>query len=271
MLKIRIIPTLLWKNEGLVKGKSFDSWRRVGTVMPAIKVYNTRQVDELILLDIMATEENRDPDYTSIEEFSAECFMPLTVGGGIKNINHIKNLLRSGADKVCINSAAYENPQIITNGANLFGVQCIVVSIDAKKMPDGTHQCFSHSGTIQENYEVTDWAKRVEELGAGEILVTSIEKDGLMEGYDLELIEKVTSNVNIPVIASGGAGNYNNLYEAINKAGASAVAAASIFHFTQQTPLEAKQFLASKNIPVRNVNMETESKGLFQSVDIIQF
>lgn len=271
MLKIRIIPTLLWKNEGLVKGKSFDSWRRVGTVMPSIKVYNTRQVDELILLDIMATKENRQPDYASIEDFSAECFMPLTVGGGIRGIEQIKYLLRSGADKVCINSAAYENPQLITDGANLFGVQCIVVSIDAKKMQDGTHQCYSHCGTRPTNLEVSTWAKKVEELGAGEILITSIEKDGNMEGYDLELIEKVTSSVNIPVIASGGAGSYHNMYEAIVKSGASAIAAASIFHFTQQTPLEAKHYLASKDIPVRNINIERTSKVLFQGVDIIQF
>lgn len=254
MLKVRVIPTLLWKNVGLVKGKGFDSWRRVGTVIPAIKVYNTRQVDELILVDITATEEKRVPDFEMIADVSAECFVPFTVGGGICKIEHIKNLLRAGADKIVINTAAYENPDIVSEGAKLFGSQCIVASIDAKRKPDGSHECYSHSGKKPTGLEVTEWAKKMEKSGAGEILITSIERDGRLKGYDLDLIKKVSQNVKIPVIASGGAGCYEDMYKAISQSGASAVAAASIFHYTEQTPLEAKTYLGRKNIPVRNIN-----------------
>lgn len=252
MLKLRVIPTLLWKNVGLVKGISFDSWRRVGTVLPAIKVYNTRDVDELILVDIRATLESRDPDYESVYELSAESFVPLTVGGGIHNIEQVKQLLRAGADKVAINSAAYANPSIITEGADKFGIQCIVASVDARKNKNGEYECYSHCGTKPTGKEVGAWARALEKLGAGEILITSVEKDGTMEGYDLDLIKLVTDNVSIPVIASGGAGNYEHMADAVQKGRASAVAAASIFHFTEQTPLEAKKYLATRDIPVRN-------------------
>lgn len=252
MLKTRIIPTLLWKNVGLVKGIGFDSWRRVGTILPAIKVYNTRQVDELIIVDITATTEGRTPDYDEINDFSSECFVPLTVGGGIKNIETVKNLLRAGADKVVINSAAFDTPDLITQIANTFGSQCVVVSIDAKKT-ENYYECFSHSGTTPTGKEVGEWAKTVESYGAGEIIVTSIENDGTMNGYDIELIKTVSKNVKIPVIASGGAGNYEDMFKAISEGHASAVAAASIFHYTQQTPLEAKKYLSSKGVPVRTV------------------
>lgn len=251
MLKVRVIPTLLWKDYGLVKGVGFDSWRRVGTVLPAIKVYNTREVDELILVDITATGEAREPDCESVAEFSAECFVPLTVGGGIRNLDHITRLLHAGADKVSINSAAHENPTLITEAANRFGAQCIVVSMDARRLPDGRHECFSHSGTKPTGKAPAAWAREVEALGAGEILLTSIERDGTMQGYDLELIQQVTAAVRIPVIASGGAGNYEHMAAAIQSGKASAVAAASLFHFTQQTPLEAKHYLAKLGIPVR--------------------
>lgn len=257
MLKVRVIPTLLWKGVGLVKGIGFDSWRRVGTVMPAIKVYNMRQVDELIIVDITATTEDRSPDYDAINEFSSECFVPLTVGGGIKSIADIKNLLRAGADKVCINSSAYGNPSLIREASEKFGSQCIVVSIDARRKADGSYECYRHRGTQATGKEPGTWAKEMEEMGAGEILITSIENDGTMKGYNLELIEMVAECVNIPVIASGGAGNYHHMYEAISVSHASAVAAASIFHFTQQTPMEAKQYLSSQGVPVRNVNIRT--------------
>lgn len=252
MLKTRVIPTLLWKNIGLVKGISFDSWRIVGTVLPSIKVYNTRLVDELIIVDIMATNENSKIDLQALEDFSAECFVPLTVGGGIKNIDDVRNILCAGADKVSVNSALFETPELVSEIAKKFGTQCIVASIDAKKV-NGIYECFSHSGTKPTGKEVSQWAKYLESLGAGEILITSIEKDGTMEGYDLELIKKVTDVVKIPVIASGGAGNYEDMHKALATAKASAVAAASIFHFTQQTPLEAKKYLSSKGIPIRNV------------------
>lgn len=252
MLKVRVIPTLLWKDFGLVKGVGFDSWRRVGTVLPAIKVYNTREVDELILVDITATGEEREPDYESVAEFSAECFVPLTVGGGIRTLEHIKRLLQAGADKVSINSAAYDDPALITEASNRFGAQCIVVSIDVRGMPNGRHECFSHSGTIPTGRLPADWAREVEKLGAGEILLTSIERDGTMQGYDVELTRQVAGQVRIPVIASGGAGEPEHMASVIRTGGASAVAAASLFHFTQLTPLEVKQFLADQGVPVRS-------------------
>lgn len=251
MLKVRVIPTLLWKNFGLVKGVGFDSWRRVGPVLPAIKVYNTRDVDELVLVDILASQEGSCPDDDSIRDFSEECFVPLTIGGGITDIVQIQRLLRAGADKISINSTAYINPELIDDAAKRFGTQCVVASIDTRRMDDGSHRCFSHSGTRATDRSPVQWARELESRGAGEILITSIDLDGTMQGYDLELIEKVASAVNLPVIASGGAGNYEHMRQAIQEAGASAVAAASIFHFTEQTPAEAKKALAAAGIPVR--------------------
>jgi len=249
MLKVRVIPTLLWKNFGLVKGIGFDSWRRVGPVLPAIKVYNLRQVDELIVVDITATKENREPDYAEIASFSRECFVPLTIGGGIKSIEHVKNILRAGADKVCVNSIIFSKPSLIKEIADKFGTQCVVVSIDAKKNGN-KYECMIECGTKRTGIAPEEMAKTAESLGAGEILITSVDRDGTMLGYDLELIKRVRKSVAVPVIAGGGAGNYDDMYKAI-KSGASAVAAASIFHFTEQTPLEAKRYLGSRGIPVR--------------------
>lgn len=250
MLKVRVIPTLLYKSVGLVKGVGFDAWRRVDTVLPAVKVYNMREVDELILLDLEATGEGREPDYASIRDFSRECFVPFCVGGGVADIEHIKQLLRAGADKVSVNSAAYENPGLIQEGARIFGSQCMVVSIDCRKV-DGNYYCFSHNGQKNTGYELKDWAIIAEKAGAGEILLTSVPLDGTMQGYDIEMIKMVTDAVNIPVIASGGAGNYEHMYQAVKEGAASAVAAASIFHFTEQTPKEAKEYLGERGIPVR--------------------
>lgn len=258
MLKVRIIPTLLWKGPGLVKGIGFDSWRRVGTILPAVKVYNMREVDELVVMDITATAENRQPDFAAVAEFAHECFVPLTIGGGIRKIEDIKELLRSGADKVSINSAAYDNPDLIAQAADFFGSQCVVVSIDARKESDGRHQCYAASGSLPTGREVSGWAAEMERHGAGEILVTSIEKDGTMSGYDLELIRKVSEAVSIPVIASGGAGTYRHFHEALTMGKAQAVAAASLYHFTEQTPLEAKMYLKSRGIMVRNANIQMQ-------------
>lgn len=255
MLKARVIPILLWKNHGLVKGIGFDSWRRVGTIMPAVKVYNTRQVDELIVVDISATSEGRLPDFAEVQEFSAECFVPLTVGGGVRTIEDIRQLLRAGADKVSINTAAFENPGLINDAADRFGSQCVVGSIDATKNPAGGYRCMSRSGTVDTGWVPGDWAVELERRGAGEILITSVDRDGTMEGYDLELILSITQRVRIPVIASGGAGNYQHMFEALDTGKAAAVAAASIFHFTEQTPLEAKNYLATRGIPVRNAQV----------------
>jgi len=251
MLKVRIIPTLLWKQFGLVKGVSFNSWRRVGSVLPAIKVYNKREVDELILVDIMAHESDDDLDFEEIESFSQDCFVPLTVGGGLRRIEQIQNLLSAGADKVSVNTAAYEHPELINEIARRHGAQCVVASIDVNVNPEGGWSCFSNAGQKATGRDAVAWAKELEDRGAGEILITSIERDGTMEGYDLELINAIVSAVNIPVIASGGAGNYQHMVDAVVKAGASAVAAASMFHFTEQTPAEAKLKLAEAGVPIR--------------------
>jgi cyclase len=251
VLKVRVIPTLLWKNFGLVKGVGFDSWRRVGPVLPAIKVYNTRDVDELILVDITATLEAAEPDAESVHDFADECFVPFTVGGGIAGIEQIQRLLRAGADKISLNSAAHANPRLVDDAARRYGAQCIVASIDARRHADGSYECFSHAGTRATGRHPDDWARELADRGAGEILITSIDRDGTMTGYDLALVERVARAVNLPVIASGGAGNYEHMRQAIQDAGASAVAAASIFHFTEQTPAEAKKALAAAGIPVR--------------------
>ena len=251
MLKIRVIPTLLWKGVGLVKGESFNSWRRVGSVLPAIKVYNARDVDELILLDIEAGLEGRGPDAASINGFSDECFVPFTVGGGVSAIDHFSLILNAGADKVCVNSFAYESPSLIEDAAKRFGSQCVVVSIDARFIEGQGYRCFSRSGQKNTNKDPVLWAKEMEDRGAGELFVTSIERDGTMKGYDLDLIGSISSAVRIPVVASGGAGCYQDMVDAVVKAGASAVAAASIFHFTELTPSGAKKALYDAGIPVR--------------------
>lgn len=250
MLKVRIIPTLLWKNFGLVKGRGFNSWRRIGSILPAVKVFNTRQVDELIIMDISATEELRDPDYEMVAEIAHECFVPLTIGGGISRIEHIKKLLQLGADKISINSAALRNPELITEAANRFGVQCIVVSIDAIQNTNGEFYCAVHAGKKETSVPVLDWAAQVAEKGAGEILLTDVKFDGTMQGYNQDLIKKVASVVSIPVIASGGAGKLSDFSDAIHN-GASALAAASLFQFTELTPMEIKQFLELQKIPIR--------------------
>ena len=251
MLKIRVIPTLLWKQFGLVKGVGFDSWRRVGPVLPTIKVYNQREVDEIVLVDILAHKSDDDLDFESIEEFGQDCFVPLTVGGGVSHIDQVQRLLRSGADKVSINTAAYVRPELVSEIANRHGGQCVVASIDVRAESKGCWKCYSHAGQKSTGRNVIDWVKESVDRGAGEILITSIERDGTMQGYDLDLIEKVVRAVNIPVIASGGAGSYQHMVDAVLQAGASAVAAASIFHFTELTPAGAKAAMKVAGIPVR--------------------
>jgi imidazole glycerol-phosphate synthase subunit HisF len=251
VLKVRVIPTLLWKNFGLVKGVRFNSWRRVGSVLPAIKVYNSRDVDELILVDITASQSANAPDEESVADFSDECSVPLTVGGGITMLQQIVGLLRAGADKISINSAAFERPELINEASARFGAQCIVASVDARLHGNGAYSVYSHSGTRDTGRDPIVWARELASRGAGEILLTSIDRDGTMEGYDLDLVERVVRAVDVPVIASGGAGSYQHMIQVVKEAGASAVAAASIFHFTEQTPAGAKQALREAGIPVR--------------------
>jgi cyclase len=250
-VKTRVMPTLLFSEVGLVKGVKFDSWRRTGSALQAIKVYNMREVDELVFLDIRATPERRAPDFDQIDELADECFMPMTVGGGVRTIDHIAGLLGVGADKVAINTAAFERPGLIEEAARQFGAQCIVVSIDTLRHNDGRLEVMTHCGTQRTGKDPVEWAKQAEALGAGEILLTSVDRDGTFSGYDVALTRAVSDAVRIPVIASGGCGNYTHMAEVLRDGKAAAVAAASIFHFTEQTPREAKAFLKQEGFHVR--------------------
>jgi imidazole glycerol-phosphate synthase subunit HisF len=251
MPKIRVMPTLLFKDVGLVKGVAFDSWRRVGSAMQAVKVYNMREVDELVYLDITATNDGRPPDFETVDDLADECFMPLTVGGGVRTVEHVRRLLKVGADKVAINSAAVEQPALIREIADRFGSQCVVVSIDARRRADGTYESYTHAGRRPVGKDPAALAKDAEAMGAGEVLLTSIDRDGTLQGYDVELTRLVSDAVSIPVIASGGAGTYAHMAEVLRGGRASAVAAASMYHFTEQTPLAAKQYLREAGFPVR--------------------
>jgi cyclase len=244
------MPTLLYKDVGLVKGTAFNSWRRVGSALQAVKVYNLREVDEMVFLDISATHQHRPPDFEAIDDLADECFMPLTVGGGVRTVDDVRRLLQVGADKVAVNTAAVENPDLIREIAHRFGSQCAVVSIDFRGS-NGTAEVYTHAGTRSSGRSPVEWAQHVERLGAGEILLTSIDRDGRMCGYDLETTRAVSSAVRIPVIASGGAADYEDMRRVISEANVPAVAAASIFHFTEQTPLAAKQYLRDRGIRVR--------------------
>ena len=246
MLKVRVIPTLLHKSWGLVKGVHFDSRRAVGSPMQAIKVYNLRNVDELAFLDVTATAEDRGPDFDLIDELADECFMPLAVGGGVRTLEDVRGLLAVGADKVVIGTAALETPMLVREASDRFGAQCVVVSVDTK---DGT--VWTRSGSHDTGRDPVEVAREMESLGAGEILLQSIANDGVMEGYDVETIARVSAAVSTPVIASGGAGNFDHMVDALQRGGASAVAAASIFHFTEQTPMEANHAIGAAGFPVR--------------------
>ncbi len=250
MLKVRIMPTLLHKDVGLVKGVGFDNWRRVGSAMQAVKVYNMREVDELVFLDISATRDGRSPDFELVDEIADECFMPLTVGGGVRTVEDMRRLLKVGADKVAVNTAAFLSPGLVREGARLFGSQCIVACIDFKKTGLG-HEVFIHAGTRALGKDPVAAARELASEGAGEILLTSIDRDGTMTGYEVELTRRVSEAVSIPVIASGGAGNYEHMLQVLTEGKASAVAAASLFHFTHQTPLEAKRYLNDHGVSVR--------------------
>ena len=250
MLKIRIIPVMLWDTHGLVKGKQFNPQRRVGSVIPATKIYNSRDVDELILVDIRASRTGSPPRFEEVSQISSECSIPLTVGGGISSLEHIELLLKAGADKVCLNSVIYENSRLVTDAAERFGAQCIVASIDYR-INDSVPECFSHSGTRAQNIDPFNLAVRVAEAGAGEILLTSIDNDGMMNGFDISTIKKVANLVSIPVIASGGASEYSDFKSAIAEGGSAAVAAGSIFHFTEQTPHGVREHLRMQGFAVR--------------------
>ena len=250
MLKTRIIPVMLWNGGSLVKGLQFDHSRNVGTVLPSIKVHNSRDVDELVLLDVGATVGRAGPRLSEIEAFTRECSVPLAVGGGISNEHHVEELLRVGADKVVVNSSSYSNPEIVYQTSRRFGSQCVVAGVDYW-MVEGVPTCFSHAGKVMQPWSVMDWVRRLEDLGAGEILLTDCSRDGMMSGFDLQTIRNVVNSVRVPVIAAGGAGALQHFLEVLTESEADAVAAGSVFHFTEITPKRIRGFLAQNGIPVR--------------------
>ena len=249
MLKNRIIPCLDVKNGRVVKGINFVDLKDAGDPVEQAKIYSDGGADEICFLDITASNENRDTIYDVVERTSKNCFVPLTVGGGVRSIEDINKLLNCGADKVSINTAAVQNVKVVEESSKKFGSQCIVVAIDAKKNGD-MWEIFTHGGRNSTGINVIEFASKMENCGAGELLVTSMDKDGTQSGYDIELMKQISSNVNIPVIASGGVGTLDHLAEGI-ESGASAVLAASIFHYGTFSVKQAKQYLASKDIPVR--------------------
>lgn len=251
MLKIRVIPILLIKEGILVKSINFSNYRTLGIPIPTVRVYNMRRLDELIVLDLDKTISIVKPNFMLMADIARECGMPLTVGGGVRKIEHVKRLLRSGADKISINTRAVEYPNFISEVANIFGNQCIVVAIDVVKK-QGEYRVVVNGGRQQTELDPALWAKQVMELGAGEILLTSVEKEGEMKGYDQNLIKLVSNAVSIPVIANGGAGRPSD-FEIALKSGAAAVAASSIFHFTHITPGMVRSYLAEKGFPTRSV------------------
>ena len=250
MLKNRIIPCLDVKNGRVVKGINFVDLKDAGNPVEQAKIYSDGGADEICFLDITASNENRETIYDVVERTSKKCFVPLTVGGGVRSVEDINKLLNCGADKVSINTAAVENPRVIEESSKKFGSQCIVVAIDAKKKND-KWEIFTHGGRNNSGINALEFAKKMENSGAGELLVTSMDRDGTQVGYDNELMSNITALVNIPVIASGGVGNLDHLVDGIKLGNASAVLAASIFHYGKHSVKEAKEYLDSKGIPVR--------------------
>ena len=251
MLKKRVIPCLDVKNGRVVKGINFTDLKDAGDPVEQAKIYSDGGADEICFLDITASNENRKTIYEVVEKTSKKCFVPLTVGGGVRSVEDINKLLNCGADKVSINTAAVQNPEVIVESSKKFGSQCIVVAIDAKKKLNNW-EVFTHGGRNNSGIDALEFAKKMQDSGAGELLVTSMDRDGTQLGYDIELMSEISSKVNIPVIASGGVGNLDHLVDGIKLGNASAVLAASIFHYGKYSIKEAKDYLESKEIPVRN-------------------
>lgn len=253
MLSIRIIPCLDVAGGRVVKGVKFQALKDAGDPVEAAKAYEDQGADELVFLDITASSEERDSTYHVVERVASECFMPLTVGGGLRSVDNIRTMLNAGADKVSLNTAVIQNSELLRQTADQFGSQCIVVAIDAKKSKKDERQwqVYTHGGCRPTELDAIEWARHVVALGAGEILLTSMDQDGTHRGYDIELTRRISEAVSVPVIASGGAGNLDHLIEVLTKGKASAVLAASIFHFGPYTIPEAKQYLSQARLPVR--------------------
>jgi len=250
MLKNRIIPCLDVKNGRVVKGINFVDLKDAGDPVEQAKIYSNGGADEICFLDITASNENRDIIYDVVKNTSMKCFVPLTVGGGVRSVNDISKLLNCGADKVSINTAAVQSSEVVIESSKKFGSQCIVVAIDAKRNGE-KWEVFTHGGRNNTGIDAIEFSKKMEESGAGELLVTSMDRDGTQVGFDIDLTSRISSKVNIPVIASGGVGNLDHLVEGIKLGNASAVLAASIFHYGKYSIKEAKEYLNTKGIPVR--------------------
>ena len=251
MLKTRIIPCLDVVKNKVVKGVNFKNIKVMGNAVEMAKFYSEAGADELCMLDINASYQNRKTFIKTVESIAKVINIPLTVGGGVSDLSDITNLLNAGADKVSINSAAVKNPNLVKKASLVHGSQCIVVAIDAKKISDNKWEVFTHGGRNKTGIDAVEFAKQVETNGAGEILLTSMDRDGTKSGYDVELLKVITDKTNIPVIASGGVGTLDHLYDGIVKGGASAVLAASIFHYGEYKIKDAKEYLNSKNVSVR--------------------
>ena len=251
MLKKRIIPCLDVDNGRVVKGVNFVDLVDAGDPVEQAKIYNAEGADELCFLDITASSDNRKTLLDVVQKTAENCFIPLTVGGGVRTLDDIAKLLHSGADKVSINTAAVQNRNLVRDASNKYGASTIVVAVDAKKVKDQKWQVFTHGGRKATDIDVINYCNEVEELGAGEILLTSMDRDGTKTGFDNDLLKAITSKLNIPVIASGGVGNLEHMYEGVAIGGASALLAASIFHFGEYRIEDVKRYLADKNIPVR--------------------
>lgn len=251
MLAKRIIPCLDVTGGRVVKGTNFVDLRDAGDPVEIARRYDEKGADELTFLDITATSDERDLILKVIEDVAAQVFIPLTVGGGVRKAEDVRRLLNAGADKVSINSAGVNNPDLIAETSSIYGSQAIVVAIDAKRRGDGTWEVYTRGGRTPTGIDAVEWAKKVEKLGAGEILLTSMDGDGTKAGFDLELTRAVSDSVSIPVIASGGVGNLQHLVDGIVVGHADAVLAASIFHFGEYTIEEAKRYMQDRGIPVR--------------------
>jgi len=250
MLKKRIIPCLDITEGRVVKGINFVNIRDAGDPVEWARKYDREGADELVFLDITATSDNRQTLVDVVEKVSDEIFIPFTVGGGIRTVKDMRTILKAGADKISINTAAVRTPSLIREGADDYGSQCIVVAVDVKR-EDETFKVYVRGGRDRTDIDALEWCARAESLGAGELLVTSMDRDGTKDGYDLELLNKITSLVNIPVIASGGCGKLSHLYDAIEEGGASAVLAASIFHYGEFTIPETKEYLKLRGVNIR--------------------
>ncbi len=249
----RVIPCLDVKDGRVVKGTSFVNLRDAGDPVQAAIEYDRQGADELVFLDITASAQGRGTIVQMVEQVASHIFIPFTVGGGIRTVEDFTILLRAGADKVSVNSAALKNPQLITEAAHKFGSQCVVCAIDAKRRPQGGWTVYLNGGRVDTGRDALEWAKEAERLGAGEILLTSMDCDGVKEGYDLELTRAISENAGIPVIASGGAGALEHFYDAFTVGKADAVLAASLFHFGEIAIPDLKKYLAGRGIPVRTV------------------